>query len=319
MNNAIWLTWENQMRNKSMASAFGIPLHVIDYKGKRLIRYIVCMKRTLMILLYERPKVVFAQNPSIVLNYFLLLLRPIFRYSFISDAHFGGIEAYNGSRLFQMALDLNNRCADAVIVTNNDHALHVKRLGGKAFVCEDPLPDISRYAKPSHEEEKIVFFVCSYDIDEPYTVAFDAAKNLMSDGFGFYVSGNYRKADIHPEDYPHIHFIGYVSESEFYAYLYKSQVVLDLTTKENCLVCGAYEAMAAERPLVTSNSEVLKRYFHKGTVFTEHNVQSIARSIRYAYDHRQELRDYINEWKSQAIIDNNEKIRSIIHFLQQGG
>jgi glycosyltransferase involved in cell wall biosynthesis len=318
MKDAIWVTWEHQLRNKSMSSALGIPLRVIDYKGTRLIRYIICMIRTLILLVRERPSVVFAQNPSIVLNYFLLILKHFFRYRLVSDAHFGGIEAFNGSRLFQIALDLNNRFADAVIVTNDDHARRVEKIGGKAFVCEDPLPDIVKYSEPSDEGVKIVFFICSYDIDEPFKVAFDAAKILASEGYKFYVSGNYHKANIDAGDYPHINFLGFVAESEFYYYLFKSQLVLDLTTHENCLVCGAYEAMAAGRPLVTSNRAVLKWYFNRGTVFTEHDAQNIASSIRYAYDHRDDLRKDILEWKSQAIADNNEKIRKIVTFLQQG-
>ncbi len=317
MKNAIWITWEHQLRNRSMASAFDIPLYVIDYKGKRLQRYLVCMLKTMLILFKVRPKVVFAQNPSVVLNYFLLLLKPLFRYRFVSDAHFAGVEAFNGSRLFQMVLNMNNRLSDAVIVTNNDHALRVEKIGGKAFVCEDPLPDISKYYEPSQKNEKIVFFICSFDIDEPYEVAFNAAKLLYNEGYRFYVSGNYRKADINPLNYSHINFLGYVSESSFYSYLYKSQVVLDLTTNENCLVCGAYEAMAAKKPLVTSNRKILKSYFYQGTIFTEHDEQGIAQAVRYAYEQRNELKNDISKWTSQVAIDNNNKIHRIIEYIFQ--
>jgi len=165
MKNVIWITWENQMRNRSMSNALGIPLYVIDYKGSRYKRYIYCMIETFKILFREKPRVVFAQNPSIVLNYFLLVMRLFFHYKFISDAHFGGVEAFNGSQLFQMALDFNNRHADAVIVTNSDHARHVEEIGGIALICEDPLPDLSMYSEPSSKDGKIVFFICSYDID----------------------------------------------------------------------------------------------------------------------------------------------------------
>ncbi len=269
------------------------------------------MIETFKILFREKPRVVFAQNPSIVLNYFLLVMRLFFHYKFISDAHFGGVEAFNGSQLFQMALDFNNRHADAVIVTNSDHARHVEEIGGIALICEDPLPDLSMYSEPSSKDGKIVFFICSYDIDEPFKVAFSAAKIIASEGYQFYISGNYRKANINPSDYPHINFLGFVSDTEFYSHLFKSHIVLDLTTHENCLVCGAYEAMAAEKPLVTSKRAVLMRYFSQGTIFTEHDEQSIADAIRYAYEHRKDLIKDIREWKSKAIADNIVRIQEI--------
>jgi len=315
MKEAIWVTWENQIRNRSMTTALSIPLYIINYKTSRIIRYILCIVKTFLLLIKEKPKVVFAQNPSVILNLFLLILRPIFQFKILSDAHFGGVEAYNGSRIFQKILDYNNRCMDAVIVTNMEHARHIERVGGKAFVCEDPLPDLSRFYKPNMDGEKNVFFICSYAIDEPYTIAFDAARLLFDEGYRFHVSGNYQKVGIDPKMYPHIHFLGFVSESEFYKTLFQSQVVLDLTSRENCLVCGAYEAMSALKPLVTSDRLVLRQYFNRGTVFSEHNLQSIADSVRYAYENRDILEKEIHMWVIQSKDDIANKITNIREFI----
>ncbi len=58
---------------------------------------------------------------------------------------------------------------------------------------------------------------------------------------------------------------------------------------ENCLVCGAYEAVALEKPLVTSYTRALRQYFHRGTVYSRHDPASLAESIGHALAHRRTL------------------------------
>jgi glycosyltransferase involved in cell wall biosynthesis len=260
--------------------------------------------------------VVFAQNPSIVLTYLLILLKYPFKYTFASDAHYAGVMAPDGNRLLQKALDLCNRYADFVIVTNEDHGRYVEKVGGCALVCEDPLPDINGYAKAGSEQSKKVFFICSFDIDEPYVDAFQAAKVLQAEGYVFWVSGNFNKVGIQPAEWSHIQFLGYIPEAEFYTYFAQSQIVVDLTSQENCLVCGAYEAMALDKPLVTSKTLALQKYFTGGTVFVDHKPESIADGVRLAYEKRDELKLQIKNWKKQIAADNSRKIETIREMLK---
>jgi glycosyltransferase involved in cell wall biosynthesis len=262
---------------------------------------------------------VFAPNPSVVLAYLLLVLRGVFKYTFVIDAHYAGVVAPGGSALFQKALDYCNRWADLVIVTNEEHCKHVEAIGGRPLVCEDPLPDIGKYATVASEESKDVFFICSFDIDEPYADVFRAASILQQEGYVFGVSGDFRKAAIRPSDFPHVNFIGYVPEPEFYGRLAESQVVVDLTEQENCLVCGAYEAMMLEKPLVTSRTMALQRYFISGTIFVDHRPLAIAEGVRLAYETRNELRLKIRDWKTRAASDNARKIEAIRAWLNLRG
>jgi hypothetical protein len=307
MKKAIWITWEKQIRNRSMAAMLGVDLYVISHDHGRLRRYLYCAFDTISTIRKAKPDVVFAQNPSIVLNYLLLFWRYLFNFKLVIDAHFGGVTAYNGSYLFQKALDLCNRCAAFVIVTNKFHAEYVYAVGGNPIICEDPLPDLSIYDSGQEPSGKSVFFICSFDIDEPYIAAFDAAKLLTMEGFSFYVSGKYSKVGIIPANYPFVNFLGFVPEFQFYERLYKSDVVLDLTEHDNCLLCGAYEAMAAERPLVTSERVCLKEYFNKGTIFTQHDGKSIADAVKAAYQERVRLKVEIREWKLHVMKLQNER------------
>ena len=310
MKKAIWITWEQQLRNRSMATMLGVDLHVISHGGGRVRRYLHCGCETIATVRREKPDVVFAQNPSIVLNYLLLLARILFRYTFVTDAHFGGVIAYNGNYFFQKALDLCNRLADLVIVTNKGHLVHVKSIGGDVLICEDPLPELEKYSTGSDTSDKSVFFICSFDIDEPYNSVFEAAKILSQYNFKFYVSGNYTKVGIIPAEHPDVNFLGFIPEHQFYERLFQSDIVLDLTEHENCLVCGAYEAMAAEKPLVTSDKICLREYFDRGSIFTTHDSGSIANAVKMAYQERHRLKEEIREWKVR--VTNKQRERKAI-------
>jgi len=297
-----------------MASRLGADLYIMDLKDNGARRYLLCSIRTLLVLFKKRPKIVFAQNPSVVLTLLLILLRPFFKYILVSDAHFGGVVAYNKNPLLQRVLDHCNRRADLVIVTNDNHADYVKKVGGQSVACEDPLPDLSRYCKES-SEDKLIFFVCSFDVDEPYETVFEAAEDLIHEGFKLCVSGDYSKVNLDPQEFPHVTFLGYRTEKEFYRFLFDSEIILDLTSNDDCLVCGGYEAMSAERPLVTSPSQALRQYFTHGTVFTQHSRAAIVSSIRFAYENKETLRKDIARWKKKALEDNDRKIEMIRTLL----
>lgn len=307
---AIWVTWERQVRNASLSSRLGVPLHVIESSRGRLSRYASCCARTMGLLIRHRPRVVFCQNPSIVLNYLLLLLRPLFGFTVVSDCHFAGVVACNGSPLFQKLLDLCNRSVDLAIVTNPAHAAYIEGVGGRAAVCPDPLPLLSLVPSPG-PLGRTVLFICSYDVDEPFRQVFEAAAQLYGEGFRIMATGNYAKGGVDPARYPSVTFTGYLPVGAYHELLLKSAVIVDLTENENCLVCGAYEAMAAEVPLVTSDTACLRGYFTAGTLFTTHDPAGIARAVRTAFAEAESLRREIRAWKPRAEAGLAESVAAI--------
>ena len=315
MERPLWITWERQIRNRSMATLLGADLHELLWRGPRSVRYAVCGARTIASICRLRPGTVFAQNPSIALSCLLLLIRPLFGFRLAVDAHYVGVVSPRGGGWHQRLLDHINCSADLVIVTNSEHRLHVLQSGGKAVVCEDPLPDIAHFRTARPLEAKSVLYICSYDVDEPYHAAFEAARLLAAEGFTFFVTGNYRAAGIDASRHRHLTFTGYLPDEQYYAMLYRSAMVLDLTENDNCLVCGAYEAMAAERPLVTSDTPCLRSYFSAGTTFTDHTPAGIAEAIRHAWQERERLTGEIIEWKRAAHSREIARRDSIFHEL----
>lgn len=294
----------------------GAKLHVFVYEGNRALRYLFCTVKTFTLLIKEKPQIVFAQNPSIFLIYLLITAKLLFRYKLISDAHYVGIKSSSENKIYQALLDICNIMVDFVIVTNVEHQQYVRSIGGNAVVCEDPLPDINNYYEKEIESTKTVYYICSFDVDEPYKNAFMAAQLLNKENYCFQVTGNYKRVKIDPTEYDSIDFLGYIPKDQYYKNLYSCSVVLDLTNNENCLVCGAYEAMVAEKPLVTSDTISLKNYFTKGTVFTSHNATDIANAVKRAYQNRNSLKKEIIDWKEN--IYNRQKENKLNIYRELG-
>ena len=284
-----------------MARALGVPLHEYCFTGARARRHFMALTRTVALLVRRRPTVVFASNPSLVLTYVLLACRMVFRFRFASDAHYGGVVAVTGSELVQRALDFANRRADVVIVTNSGHAGRIRALGGAAVICPDPLPELREdLPRPAamNGTSKAVLFVCSFEIDEPYHAVFEAARTLVQHGFTVFVSGSYQRAGLTPADVPHVRLLGFVDRATYEGFLRHSDIVLDFTTWEDCLVCGAYEAMAAGTPSVLSRTTAMAELFNRGVVLSSHEPEEIVRSVLTAYEQRSVLESEIPRWVS---------------------
>ena len=313
----IWITWEKQIRNRSMSKSLNIPLYEIIISQSRILRYVKCVTMTVKILLYIKPEIVLCSNPSLILTLILLAIRHSLKFKVVIDAHYGGVVAYNGSSIFQKLLNFLNRSADFVIVTNENHARHINSIGGKVFICPDPLPNLAKYESIETEFSKKVFFICSFDPDEPFLEVFQAAKILKSEGFRFFVSGNFDKAGISKNDYPYLELMGFISELDFYRHLFSSQLVIDLTDNDNCLVCGAYEALRAFKPIVLSNKEALRTYFTSGTVFTENKAVEISEALIKAYNKRVELEKDARNWVNQENENMKDRIKNLKKILDK--
>jgi hypothetical protein len=240
-------------------------------------------------------------------------LKRIFFYKIGIDAHFGGIEAYKNNIIVQTLLNYFNKNSSLVIVTNEYHAERIKLIGGNYYICPDPLPNLSMFNYNLTEIIGKIFCICSFDIDEPYTEILKSSEILHSHNLQLVVSGNFQKQGISRDDYPHANLIGFVHESEFYWHLFTSQVVLDLTNYDNCLVCGAYEALEAGKPLVLTKKKALEDYFTGGTIFTENRADDIAAAVMKAIVERENLDQGRNLWVAQ----NRKEIANKLNLLHE--
>lgn len=280
----LWLTWEIQVRNRSLSARMDAHLAEIIEPSGGLRRYIKSIGRTLRFLWRWRGSVVVVQNPSIILSLLAVLLKPVLRYRLIVDAHNSGIYPKDGASSLLMAIaNFIIRAATYVIVTNKGLARRVESIGGAPVIVPDPLPVIdaegscfhSKYGSYPHS----VLFVCTWASDEPYFEVFSAAEQLpdvlfLVTGRSKGREGGYGKAL--PRN---VVLTGFVPEAEYQSLLAEVDIIVDLTTREDCLVCGAYEAVSARKPFVLSNTTALREYFRKGGVHVDNHASSIAEGI----------------------------------------
>ncbi len=319
--NAVWFTWENQRRNRELSKALGIKLfefkEVDDIKNP-VKKYSRGLMRTSRALLKEKPSLVFCQNPSLILSSFLVTVKKASGFRVCVDAHNVGLFPREGKSPVLGSLSRYVQAgADLTLVTNEQLQRHVEANGGRAFVLQDRIPDIQRRPPIPLEGRYNVLFICSYAQDEPYGLVFEAAEKLDS-GVHIYVTGNYRKKNIDPVQVPsNVTLMGYISEDLYVDMLNSVDATIDLTSRENCLVCGAYETVAVEKPQILSDTRALRDYFNRGVVYTPHTVEGIHRSLIMLIENKPFLEKEARELKMERQAEWEQRKAILLKLLSE--
>lgn len=301
MRERIWLTWERQRRNRTLSVALDAELYELHYPLPRLRRWTAAISGTLRILWRERPQVVFAQNPSLILALLAAWYGRLCGRITVIDAHNAGVYPFFERKswharllrpLMQRLVHHVMRTADLTLVSNASLQAYVESVGGRAFVLPDPLPRFPGFARPASVEGDgcRVLFICTWAADEPYLEVIAAAVRL-DPGIQVLITGNSKgREQAYGQPLPpNVTLTGYLPEDEFVHLLHAVDVVMDLTILQDCLVCGAYEAVAAGTPLILSDTRALREYFRRGVVFTANRAEAIAAAIERALAERQRL------------------------------
>lgn len=302
----IWITWEIQRRNRTLSNRLDAELNELVFKGSKYLRYPVLIARTALTILRERPSVLFVQNPSMALALFAVSSRWLFRSPVVVDAHNAGVFPFEGAKPWANRLTrFILKKADLTIVTNSSLADYVRSAGGRPQVLPDPLPEIRMPDKRAPlKGKRNVLFICTYAKDEPYLEVIRAASMLGPD-ICVYISGNPKGKE---KSFSHLLpsnavLTGYLPEDEFVSLFNSVDAVVDLTTREDCLVCGAYEAVAMEKPMVLSGTRTLKKYFSMGAVYTDNSAEDLAKKIKDALENAGDLSEQAKRLKRLLVTD----------------
>lgn len=290
MSKRIWVTWERQRRNRTLSESLDAKLFEVVVDGGPLRRYLGCLATTLRIFLREKPSLIFVQNPSLILAAFAVAYGKLRRLPVVVDAHYAGIRPLDGKKAWANRLaGLIMRFADLTIVTNQGDHRYVGERGGRPFVVPDPMPHLKRAGTVRLRGRNNVLFVCTWANDEPYDHVISAAR-LLPDDTHVYITGNPKGKQRRFEPMPaNVVLTGYVTEEEYVAMLASCDVVVDLTTRDDCLVCGAYEAVAMGKAMVLSGTAALRDYFAGGGLYTDNSVADLAAKITEAIEKKAAL------------------------------
>lgn len=287
MKKTVFLVWASyHRRSELLAEHFGAKIFYITY-GKRgnvidtIAKYPLQALFTWRILSVEKPDLIFVQNPPIFCAMVAYLFGLCYGSKYIIDSHTGAFL----TPLWRKFLWLNrwlSRRALMTIVHNKSQEITISN-----WKC--PYCVIGFIPGKYPEGEQFLFdgkfnvaVISTYGDDEPLVKIFEAA-DYLSD-VDFYITGTPKKnlRSILTQKPDNCHLTGYLTYDKYIGLLRGADVVMDLTTRDQTLLMGGFEAVSLGKPLIVSEWPVLKDYFFAGTVFVPNTVQGISKGVRQA-------------------------------------
>jgi hypothetical protein len=162
-----------------------------------------------------------------------------------------------------------------------------------------------------------VVIISSYDEDEPIFEVIEAARQLP--GVNFYVTGSIQRApqNITKHVPANVVLTDFLAREDFLALLKGCDVATCLTTADNTHQWGALEALELERPIITSNWQVLKDYFPKGTVHVDNTSASIVKAIELIQNNHSYFLKEIKNLRQERRADWNKRFTQLQETLEK--
>lgn len=308
---AIWISWYNHRRTDGLCDAWNIPKLILDTRLKGMARSVLLSFKTVSVLQKKTPRILIVPNPSLGLAILGILLRGIFRYRLIVDAHNEGIRPYvRSSRLVHRLTQAILKNADRTIVSNDYLATDVREADGFPLVLPDRLPDIEGSKETidfAGRKSSSVLVISTFAPDEPLSEIIMAARDMPS--VLFEVTGRPNTTAIPEQDLPkNVKYTGFLAEGEYWTKLKESDVICDLTMMPDCLVCGAYEGLALGKAMILSDNRATRDLFGECAVLTGSSAAEIRYAISKALSEKDEFQsaarrvrlEYSEAWSARA-------------------
>lgn len=298
----LWLSWEHQRRNRTLSRFLDFELCELVSDKRMLARYFELAFKTTSLLAKRKPDNVVCQNPSIVLVILCILLRIYFKYTLTIDCHNSGLYPKEGkSKVLNYIFRKINSFADIVVVSNGNLKEKFNDYFKTILVVPDPLPDRDSYYTAgdrvfnderywNHDTNLKFLFICSWAQDEPFHEVIEAFSDQRLSEISCYITGRSGPALKESRLPKNVKLTGFISDEDYFDLLCKCDAVIVLTSRDDCLTCGAYEALAVGKTGILSDSEVMKNTFGAGYLYSKpekddilNNVLLLAQNIEFFY------------------------------------
>lgn len=287
-------------RSQRLAAALGAEMHKVHLFAFQRpliapLKYPALALATWFLLWRKHPRLVLVQNPPIFLVMVVALYARLTRNHYIIDTHTGGLVGYKWGWSLPLHRWLS-RLALATIVTNAELRDRLVGRGSKrrfrVLILEDPPVEWSNTEPPAITPAgaRLVTVIATYSADEPIKEVLEAARQLPS--IAFSITGDARRlpAAVRSNCPQNVCLTGWLSDVDYGELIRRANAVAVLTTRNHTLLCGAWEALYAGQPLITSDWPVLRGAFPQGTVFTGAPSTEIAAAINQALAQEEHLR-----------------------------
>ena len=117
---------------------------------------------------------------------------------------------------------------------------------------------------------------CSFHADEPIEAVLQAARQFES--ATFVITGNHlrlKDRSLIERASPNVVFPGFLPLREFDQLLLRASAVLCLTTQDGIQLSAVSEAIGAGRPMIISDTKLLRDLFGQAGIFVDNNANSI--------------------------------------------
>ncbi|HEY7125719.1 MAG TPA: hypothetical protein VH540_17315 [Ktedonobacterales bacterium] len=287
-------------RSQRLAAALGAEIYKVHFLAFQRpliapLKYLVLAFVTWRLLWRRHPRVVLVQNPPIFVVLLVALYARLTGTRYIIDTHTGGL--VGGKWAWSIPLHRwLSRHALATLVTLA--SLRERLLGASSgqgirilIVGDPPVewdnPGVVSTPLPG---ERQVVVIATYASDEPIGELLTAARQLPDVSFA--ITGDARRlpATVRTKCPQNVRLTGWLSDAAYSEIIRGANVVVALTTRDHTLLCGAWEALYAGQPLITSDWPVLRMTFPEGAVFTGATSKEMLAAIQLALAQEDHLR-----------------------------
>jgi len=317
----MWLSWHYQARTRNIAKSLNVPVYEYFRNDDLLSRHLLSSLWTIKVLITRRP-----DNILIQYSFMLLLIIAIYKLLrfnkviIIVDCHTKALRRKAKGLLnyiFWPLKKLSFYYANVTIISNTGLVPDIKKLHDNFIILPDKIPEVKiNLVKPY--PFKYCVNISSFSVDEPFDEILELSEILKEDIKIFWTGKYPQKVNKIKSNYTNIEFTGYISFDEYYNLIANADCLLALTTEEDCLQSGAYEAISFEVPLVISNTKALRNYFQDAAIYTEHVPQSIAVAILQAMENASVIKTSMRELKKIRSKEFNSELNKISYLFKDG-
>ena len=309
---SLMIAWVGyQRRADAMQDYWGYHLrhfpNVFSSRYLRIFDYFWKVAMSLGALLRMRPDVVWVQVPPSMLLHMACLYKLIVfgRARVVVDLHNSMLRPFWMD--FPLSKWLLNR-VDVVLAHNaavRDELIAIGIDKDVIRVLEDKPCSSLTPGKGLSSTEPYALIPCSFDVDEPIAVVVEAARLLPE--VKFFVTGKHEGKILLSNlgDIPkNLVFCGYLSKADFENLLSSADAVVGLTTRDNVQLSVANEALSVMRPMVLSDTPVLRDLYGSAARFVRNGDSTeLAEGIRDVVLHSD---SYVIK-VSQLLLARNER------------
>ncbi len=291
----VFLAWSSVAgRSHEIAAALGGEARCFYGVGlarrqPALIRYLVNSLRTVAYLVARRPRALIVTNPPVFAALVAYPYARLARAPLLLDSHPDAFRSDGPHARFLGIHSWLARRARATLVTTDDLVSRVEAWGGVGLVVHEPPPDREAMPGARLSARPRVLVLGTLSSDEPVLELLEAARR--SPEFEFKLTGDTRRCEAALiESAPaNVEFLGFLNGRDYSAALQGADIAVVLTTWLRWAVPrSAYDAVYARRPLVVSDSEVLREVFPLA-IPVRNDPPAIAAGIREAVVRHEEL------------------------------